>query len=136
MIHRDSKTLADLPFHVAERFPLRAVLHHCLQSRAGGQECRRSSAPPWHVGGRRAGRRWPALARRRGAAARCRRTRPTLAPFETIERFALIPTEFTVAGAEITPTMKVKRRVVEDRWRTVIEPLYEEGERSAAGLTT
>jgi long-chain acyl-CoA synthetase len=59
----------------------------------------------------------------------------TLAPFETIKRFALIPSEFTVAGGEMTPTMKVKRRVVEDRWRTVIEHLYEEGERSA-GRTT
>jgi long-chain acyl-CoA synthetase len=60
----------------------------------------------------------------------------TLAPFETIKRFALIPSEFTVASGEITPTMKVKRRVVEDRWRTVIENLYEEGERSAAARTT
>jgi long-chain acyl-CoA synthetase len=60
----------------------------------------------------------------------------TLAPFETIKRFALLPSEFTVAGGELTPTMKVKRRVVEDRWRTVIEQLYEESERSAAGRTT
>jgi long-chain acyl-CoA synthetase len=60
----------------------------------------------------------------------------TLAPFETIKRFALIPSEFTVAGGEMTPTMKVKRRVVEDRWRTVIDQLYEESARSAAGRTT
>ena len=50
----------------------------------------------------------------------------TLAPFETIKRFALIPSEFTVAGGELTPTLKVKRRVVEERWRSVIEKLYEE----------
>ena len=56
----------------------------------------------------------------------------TLAPFETIKRFALIPSEFTVAGGELTPTMKVKRRVVEERWRTVIEKLYEEEQRSSA----
>jgi long-chain acyl-CoA synthetase len=60
----------------------------------------------------------------------------TLAPFETIKRFALIPAEFTVAGGEMTPTLKVRRRVIEDRWRTVIENLYQEGERSAAGRTT
>jgi long-chain acyl-CoA synthetase len=59
-----------------------------------------------------------------------------LAPFETIKRFALLPSEFTVAGGELTPTMKVKRHVIEDRWRTLIENLYEEGERSAAGRTT
>lgn len=49
-----------------------------------------------------------------------------LAPFETSKRFALLPTEFTIPGGELTPTMKVKRRVVEERWRTVIDALYEE----------
>ncbi len=49
----------------------------------------------------------------------------TLAPFQTIKRFALIPSEFTIAGGEITPTLKVKRRVVEERWRADIEKLYE-----------
>jgi len=53
----------------------------------------------------------------------------TLAPFETIKRFTLIPSEFTVSGGELTPTMKVKRRVVEERWRAAIDTLYEEGER-------
>ncbi len=58
----------------------------------------------------------------------------TRAPFETIKRFALIPSEFTIAGGEFTPTMKVKRRVVEERWRAVIEKLYEEdGRFTAAG---
>jgi long-chain acyl-CoA synthetase len=51
----------------------------------------------------------------------------TLAPFEAIKRFALLPSEFTIAGGELTPTMKVKRRVVEERWRTVIEGLYGDG---------
>jgi long-chain acyl-CoA synthetase len=48
------------------------------------------------------------------------------APFETIKRFALLPSEFTTAGGELTPTMKLKRRVVEERWRSVIDALYEE----------
>jgi long-chain acyl-CoA synthetase len=52
----------------------------------------------------------------------------TLAPFERIKRFALIPSEFTIAGGEVTPTMKVRRRVVEDRWRSVIGQLYDEGD--------
>ena len=55
----------------------------------------------------------------------------TRAHFETIKRFALIPSEFTIAGGEVTPTMKVKRRVVEERWRAVIEKLYEEDGRPA-----
>ena len=48
------------------------------------------------------------------------------APFETIKRFALLPSEFTIGGGELTPTMKVKRRVVEERWRTTIDALYAE----------
>jgi long-chain acyl-CoA synthetase len=51
----------------------------------------------------------------------------THAPFEMIKRFALLPSEFTIAGGELTPTMKVKRRVVEERWRTVIDALYGDG---------
>jgi long-chain acyl-CoA synthetase len=49
-----------------------------------------------------------------------------LAPFETIKRVALLPSEFTTAGGELTPTLKVKRRVVEERWRDMIDALYEE----------
>jgi long-chain acyl-CoA synthetase len=52
------------------------------------------------------------------------------APFEQIKRFALIPSEFTIATGEMTPTMKVKRRVVEQRWRAVIDTLYEESEQA------
>lgn len=47
-----------------------------------------------------------------------------LSPFERIKRTALLPSEFTVASGELTPTLKVKRRVVEERWRTQIEELY------------
>ncbi len=54
------------------------------------------------------------------------------APFDRIKRFALMPVEFTVESGEVTRTMKVKRRVVEERWRAVIEKLDEESERSLA----
>jgi long-chain acyl-CoA synthetase len=60
----------------------------------------------------------------------------TRAPFEQIRRFAVIPSEFTMATGEITPTMKVKRRVVEQRWRAVIDTLYEEAQQPAASRTT
>ncbi|MET0216137.1 MAG: long-chain fatty acid--CoA ligase [Vicinamibacterales bacterium] len=52
----------------------------------------------------------------------------TLAPFQTIKRFALLPSEFTIAGGELTPTMKVKRSAVDERCRTVIDALYAEGD--------
>jgi long-chain acyl-CoA synthetase len=47
-----------------------------------------------------------------------------------IKRFALIPSELTVATGEMTPTIKVKRRVVEQRWRAVIDTLHEESEQA------
>jgi long-chain acyl-CoA synthetase len=47
-----------------------------------------------------------------------------LAQFEQIKRVALLPIELSIAGGELTPTLKVKRRVIEDRWRDQIEQLY------------
>lgn len=47
-----------------------------------------------------------------------------LSPFERIRRIAIVPKEFSVASGELTPTLKVKRRIVEDRWRAEIDALY------------
>jgi long-chain acyl-CoA synthetase len=47
-----------------------------------------------------------------------------LAQFETPKKFLLIPHEFTLESGELTPTLKVKRRVVETRYRDQIEALY------------
>ena len=44
--------------------------------------------------------------------------------FEQLKRFTLLPTEFSVESGELTPTLKVKRRVVADRWGSEIEGLY------------
>ena len=49
-----------------------------------------------------------------------------LSQFERIKRIAVLPSEFTIETGELTPTMKVRRRVVEDRWREQIEVLYRE----------
>jgi long-chain acyl-CoA synthetase len=46
------------------------------------------------------------------------------ASFEQIKRFALIEKPFTVEDGELTPTLKIKRRVVEDKYNDVIESLY------------
>lgn len=64
-------------------------------------------------------------------------------PFDEHERpgeVLLLSAEFTVEGGELTPTMKVKRRVVEDEFAEEIDRLYREaedeheaGEREAAG---
>ncbi|MBL8113607.1 MAG: long-chain fatty acid--CoA ligase [Acidobacteria bacterium] len=48
-----------------------------------------------------------------------------LAKHETIKRFAILPSEFTVESGELTPSMKLKRKVVEQRYATVLEGFYE-----------
>ena len=52
------------------------------------------------------------------------RVNTELAQFERIKRFALLPGEFSIEQGELTPTMKVRRNIIEDRWRDVIEGLY------------
>ena len=47
-----------------------------------------------------------------------------LARHEQIKRSALLPAEFGIATGELTPTLKVKRRVVVQRWSDAIERLY------------
>ena len=47
-----------------------------------------------------------------------------LASFEQIKRFDLLSVELSIAGGELTPTMKVRRRVVAARWQDTIESLY------------
>ena len=51
-----------------------------------------------------------------------------LAQFEKIKRIALLEKELTVEGGELTPTLKVKRRVVNEKYRDVIDRLYAEAE--------
>jgi long-chain acyl-CoA synthetase len=46
------------------------------------------------------------------------------APFEQIKRFGFLPAEMTVESGELTPTLKVKRRIVSERYRDRIEALY------------
>ena len=47
-----------------------------------------------------------------------------LAPFEQIKRFALLEREFTFDGGELTFTLKLKRRVIDEHYREEIERLY------------
>jgi long-chain acyl-CoA synthetase len=47
-----------------------------------------------------------------------------LAQFEKIKRVALLDQELTVEGGEMTPTLKVKRRVVNEKYRDVIDGIY------------
>jgi len=53
------------------------------------------------------------------------RTNSQVARFETIKKFALIPTPLTVETGELTPTMKVKRKIVETKYLHLLDELYE-----------
>jgi long-chain acyl-CoA synthetase len=47
-----------------------------------------------------------------------------LAQFEKIKKIALLEKEFTLEAGELTPTLKVKRRFVEQKYQAVIDDLY------------
>jgi long-chain acyl-CoA synthetase len=53
----------------------------------------------------------------------------SLSKFEKVKKIALLENELTIASGELTPTLKVKRRVVNDKYRDVINKLYTEADK-------
>jgi len=51
-----------------------------------------------------------------------------LARFETLKKVLLVPDEFTAIDGVLTPTLKLRRKAVEERYRKQIDELYEETE--------
>jgi long-chain acyl-CoA synthetase len=51
-------------------------------------------------------------------------TNKELASFEEVKKIALLPQELTVENGMLTPTLKVKRKVVINTFRSLIESLY------------
>ncbi|MEX2364769.1 MAG: long-chain fatty acid--CoA ligase, partial [Balneolaceae bacterium] len=49
-----------------------------------------------------------------------------LASHEKIRDFRLVANEFTVESGEITPTLKVKRRVISDKYGHLIEDIFKD----------
>jgi len=47
-----------------------------------------------------------------------------LADYERVRRVALLPEEFSIDSGELTPTLKVKRAVIDDRYGELIDELY------------
>ena len=54
-----------------------------------------------------------------------------LAQFEKIKRFLLLTEEFSIANGSLTPTMKLRRKVVAERYKDQIDSLYAEEEAAA-----
>jgi long-chain acyl-CoA synthetase len=49
-----------------------------------------------------------------------------LSQFERIKRIAILPREFSIESGELTPSLKVRRKIVEQKWADTIEGLYAE----------
>jgi long-chain acyl-CoA synthetase len=52
------------------------------------------------------------------------RSTPELASYERIKRIALLDHDFDIASGEVTPTLKVRRAIVEDKYKDLIDSLY------------
>lgn len=51
-----------------------------------------------------------------------------LARFEKLKRVILVPDEFTTDNGALTPTLKLRRRVIEERYKKQIDDLYDQAE--------
>jgi long-subunit acyl-CoA synthetase (AMP-forming) len=47
-----------------------------------------------------------------------------LARVQTVKRFAILPSELSIDGGELTPTLKLKRKSIAEKYAHVIEQLY------------
>ncbi|MBU0741026.1 long-chain fatty acid--CoA ligase [bacterium] len=54
------------------------------------------------------------------------RTNRKFPSFSTVKKFTLLKEEFTLESGELTPTLKVKRRAIQERYGELIESLYTE----------
>jgi long-chain acyl-CoA synthetase len=57
-----------------------------------------------------------------------------LARFEQIKKITLLPREFSLEAGELTPTLKVRRRVVEQKYKALIDRMYEDEGSGRAAL--
>lgn len=53
-----------------------------------------------------------------------------LARFETVKKVALLERELTVKGGELTPTLKIKRRIVDEIYAEIIDKIYDDAEKN------
>jgi long-chain acyl-CoA synthetase len=62
-----------------------------------------------------------------------RQVNGSLANFETLKRFRVVSDEWSIDSGELTPSLKLKRRVITTRYAALIDALYED-EASAHGV--
>ena len=54
------------------------------------------------------------------------RSTPDLAPYERVKKIVLLDRDFEIEAGEITPTLKVRRSIVEQKYKGLIDMLYKE----------
>jgi len=54
------------------------------------------------------------------------RSTPELSSYEKVKKIALLDREFEIEKGEITPTLKVKRNIIEKMYKNLIDALYRE----------
>jgi long-chain acyl-CoA synthetase len=54
------------------------------------------------------------------------RCTPNLAPYERVKKIVLLDREFEIDAGEITPTLKVRRYIVEQKYKGLIDTMYKE----------
>jgi long-chain acyl-CoA synthetase len=52
-----------------------------------------------------------------------------LSRYESVKKIAILENELTVEGGELTPTLKVKRRIVDEKYHDIIEKIYTDAEK-------
>ena len=55
------------------------------------------------------------------------RATPGLAPYERIKKIIVLDRDFEIGKGEVTPTLKVRRNIVEQRYADLIDSLYRDG---------
>ncbi len=46
--------------------------------------------------------------------------------WETVKRFAVLPVEFSVDDGGVTPNMKIRRKVIAERYADIVDTLYDD----------
>jgi long-chain acyl-CoA synthetase len=54
------------------------------------------------------------------------RLTPHLASYEKIKKIAILPRDFDLEAGELTPTLKVRRKIVEEKYKPIIDKIYQE----------
>jgi long-chain acyl-CoA synthetase len=49
---------------------------------------------------------------------------PQFNQVEQIKKFELLPDEWTVDGGELTPTLKLKRKVIMEKYKSAVDKIY------------